>query len=555
MKRRSVRLLTVAAAASTAAGAALAVPGAAGAATGHRLAEHVLLLSVDGLHAADLATYVRNHPGSALAQVVSHGLDYTNALTPFPSDSFPGMVGQVTGGNPKTTGVYYDVSYNRALLPPGTTDCARATPGTAVHYEETVDRDPTRLDAGQGLSGLPGSILGMTGRPQTLLNPAALPVDPATCQPVLPHGYLKANTIFEVAKAAGLGTAWSDKHAAYDILNGPSGTGIDDLFTPEINSNADAAGNDWTAVNAYTQQYDHYRTEAVLNEITGHDHSGTRNVRTPAIYGMNFQSVSTAQKLPLSGGRPGGYDPAGTVPSPVLSSALTFVDHEVGSMLAALQASGERNNTVLVLSAKHGQSPTDTAALTRVDDGGVLDALNAAWAATRPGATLVAGSTDDDGMLLWLNDRSVAATGFAKAFLAGYDGTGTTTDGKAKATSYAGTPKAYHAAGLSTIYAGADAAAFMGVPASDTRVPDLIGIAQHGTVFTGGTKKIAEHGGNDLQDRNVPLVVAAPQLTGRMIGSSVETTQIAPTILRILGLDPQALSAVRAEGTQVLPLG
>jgi hypothetical protein len=372
---------------------------------------------------------------------------------------------------------------------------------------------------------------------------------------VLPHGYLTANTIFEVAKAAGLGTAWSDKHAAYDILNGPSGTGIDDLFTPEINSNADAAGNDWTAVNAYTQQYDHYKTEAVLNEITGHDHSGTRAVATPAIYGMNFQAVSTAQKLPTSGGQAGGYDPTGTVPGPVLSSALAFVDHEVGSMLTALQTSGELNDTVLILSAKHGQSPTDTAALTRIDDGAVTDALNAAWATTHPGTTLVAQSTDDDGMLLWLNDRSPAATAFARQFLAGYDGTGTGADGKAKATSYASTPKAYHAAGLSTIYAGAAAASFIGVPTSDARVPDLIGIAQHGTVFTGGTKKIAEHGGDDPQDRNVPLVVAAPQLTGRMIGSPVETTQIAPTILRILGLDPQALSAVRAEGTPVLPLG
>ena len=47
---------------------------------------------------------------------------YTHAQTPVPSDSFPGMVGQVTGGNPGTTGVYYDDTYNRALLPAGTTE-------------------------------------------------------------------------------------------------------------------------------------------------------------------------------------------------------------------------------------------------------------------------------------------------------------------------------------------------------------------------------------------------------------------------------------------------
>ena len=48
------------------------------------------------------------------------------------------------------------------------------------------------------------------------------------------------NTVFDVAGRAGLRTAWSDKHPAYEILNGPRGTGIQDLFTPEINSVADA---------------------------------------------------------------------------------------------------------------------------------------------------------------------------------------------------------------------------------------------------------------------------------------------------------------------------
>ena len=51
---------------------------------------------------------------------------YSSARTTFPSDSFPGMVAQVTGGSPKTTGVYYDDSYNRVLLAPGTKACATA---------------------------------------------------------------------------------------------------------------------------------------------------------------------------------------------------------------------------------------------------------------------------------------------------------------------------------------------------------------------------------------------------------------------------------------------
>ena len=115
-------------------------------------------------------------------------------------------------------------------------------------------------------------------------------------------------------------------------------------------------------------------------------------------------------------------------------------------------------------------------------------------------------------------------------------------------------PVTVSASGLKTVYAGAGAAAFTGVPNSDPRHPDIIGIAQHGVVYTGGTAKIAEHGGDDRQDRNVPILVVAPGLReGRTIGAPVETTQIAPTILRLLGLNPGELQAVRIEHTQVLP--
>src|SRR5450631_4416010 len=79
--------------------------------------KHVLLISVDGLHQNDLDWCVKNKACPTLAKMVNEGIAYTNAKTPFPSDSFPGMVGQATGGNPKTTGVYYDDGYSRGLIP------------------------------------------------------------------------------------------------------------------------------------------------------------------------------------------------------------------------------------------------------------------------------------------------------------------------------------------------------------------------------------------------------------------------------------------------------
>lgn len=146
----------------------------------------------------------------------------------------------------------------------------------------------------------------MTGKPQALINPAKLPVDPATCKPVYPDQYLKVNTVFDVAHQQGLRTARSDKHPAYEILNGPSGNSIDDMFAPEINSQAIGfrAGEDWTSANAATQEYDGFKVHAIINEIDGHDHSGREHAGTPAIFGMNFQTVSTAQKLLCPTGLP-----------------------------------------------------------------------------------------------------------------------------------------------------------------------------------------------------------------------------------------------------------
>ena len=99
-------------------------------------------------------------------------------------------------------------------------------------------------------------------------------------------------------------TAWSDKHPVYESFNGPSGNGIDDLFTPEIDSNAVEpngqpypGGIAWTGDDAATKQYDSYKVQAMINEINGYDHSGRYSVGVPAIFGMNFQTVSVAEKL------------------------------------------------------------------------------------------------------------------------------------------------------------------------------------------------------------------------------------------------------------------
>ena len=147
--------------------------------------KHVLLLSVDGMHQSDLAWYVRTYPHSALARLVAGGTEYTHAQTTFPSDSFPGMVAQLTGGGPGTTGVFYDDTYNHTLLAPGTLDCRTAAPGTEVAWTEAADRsqNPITLDAGQNipapaLTALPTNTLAQTLASCAGHHPAILKMTP-----------------------------------------------------------------------------------------------------------------------------------------------------------------------------------------------------------------------------------------------------------------------------------------------------------------------------------------------------------------------------------------
>src|ERR1700742_955145 len=353
--------------------AATARPGQPGGQYGRGI-QHVLLISVDGMHQSDLQWYVARHPGSAMARLAGGGTEYTAAQTPDPSDSDPAGTALIDGGDPKVTGIYYDDEYSHGVFPPGTTSCSGKVPGGDVIYDSPDDKlaaVPDLLNNGSGntfpsldeggsiypggVDKNPALIINLTPHPQSGLTPATYPVDPKTCQPIQPWDFVGVNTIFQVINQAGLRTAWSDKHAIYYSFNGPGSNGmsIGDLFAPEIDSQAvepngvpypdDGA---WTDDNAATKQDDSYKVQAVVNWINGHGHSGGGpKVGTPAIYGMNFQVVSTAEKLksspavligPNAQGKytlgpslPGGYMTVDgrQVPGPLLQSALSYVSN------------------------------------------------------------------------------------------------------------------------------------------------------------------------------------------------------------------------------------
>jgi hypothetical protein len=494
----------------------------------HRQIKHVLLISVDGLHALDLSNYVASHPDSSLAELSRHGVTYTNNATSSPSDSFPGLASLVTGGSPVTTGLWYDDTYNRALSPPAQTD-GLGNPGgncpgqigTNVAWDEAVDIDLTRLDAGGGL------------------NAKFLVRDPDRgCRTILPHEYLRVNTIFEVVRAAGGRTAWTDKHPSYEWTNGPSGKGVEDFYGPEINSIpvalpqfsgcapvpfADPAPDDgWTTSFENIKCYDQLHVRAVLNQIDGYNHDRTAKTGVPMLFGTNFQAVSVGEKLavdPVSGQK-GGYTDALGTPGQGLVGELDFIDQSIGRFVQELKAQRLYDSTLIVISAKHGQSPIDVTRRRGIGGG-------------QPAATIGAADAfdiSDDGSLIWLADPSLAPSVVATLAL----------------------PANQQALGIQEIFAGQSLRNKFNNPGADPRTPDIILKVNTGVIFTGGSK-LSEHGGFNEDDVHTALLLSLDGMDRAVVKTAVSNQQVAPTILRALGLDPNELEAVRKEQIHVLP--
>jgi len=499
---------------------------------------HVLLISVDGLHALDLSNYVSSHPTSTLAALSSHGITYTNASTSQPSDSFPGLASLVTGGSPATVGLWYDVTYNRALSPPAQTTSLPITGGpslcpsvvgTAMAYDESIDFNLTLLNGGGGI------------------NPNFLPRDPTkNCAPVFPHQYLKVNTIFEVVKANRGTTAWVDKHPSYEWTNGPSGAGVDDFYGPEINSNPVALpqfpgcspvpfvdntfDDGWTTDFRNIKCYDLLHVQAVINQIDGFTHDRSKRAAVPTLFGFNYQAVSIGEKLkngPLVANGPavnGGYLGVLGEPAPGLASELDFVDQTLGKIVAELKSQNVYNSTLIVICAKHGQSPIDHSKLHPIGNG-------------QP-ATLIGSSEafdiSDDASLIWL----------------------TSTDLTSKVVSLLSEPDNQQTLGIQEIFAGPSLANKWDVPGTgpgeDPRTPDIILKVNTGVIFTGGSK-IAEHGGINEDDLHTALLLSLPSFDPQTVRIAVSNQQVAPTILKALGIDPNELQAVQQEKIHTLP--
>jgi hypothetical protein len=526
--------------------------------------KHVLLLSIDGMHAVDFYNCAHGVAGvnggnpycPNLAALAQTGINYVNTTSSKPSDSFPGLTALITGGTPKSTGVYYDVAYDRSLDPPATTTgtglaggtCTpyAAPTGTTTDYDQGIEFDDTKLNG-----GAPGAALTEGGIAS--IDPRKLVRNPALgCAPVYPWDFVRTNTIFGVVHAAGGYTAWIDKHASYSVAAGPGGTGLNDYYSPEVDSGVvplpgvttaqgvscasipDPNGlASWTSSFQNIQCYDALKVQALLNEIRGKTHNGAAAM-APALFGMNFQSVYFGQSLNEPSVGAGGYLNAAAVPSAPLLSEIEFVDASIGEIVNALKDADLYNDTLLVITAKHGESPINTSQY--VADGANTPATLLGTLIPYSESPLNAtgiGATEDDVSVLWLAPGASLTAAL------------TILNNNAAAI------------GLGEIYYGPTLALNYNIgglgPGLDPRSPDIIVTPNVGVTYSGSTSMVGDHGGFAHDDTNVILLVANPVFTAQTVSAPTSTAQVAPTIVQALGLRPALLDAVRAEGTPVLP--
>jgi hypothetical protein len=546
---------------------------------------HVLLVSIDGMHVVDylncsrgISTVNKGKPYCPnLARLGETAVNYLDSSASKPSDSFPGLTAIISGASPRTAGAYYDVAYDRVLAPPTITTgngvaggtCTQGMPnGTRTEYDEGIDKNQQFVNGIDGISTVNGDG-GINS-----IDPLKLIRDPYNnCAPVYPWNFLRTNTVFGVAHAAGLYTAWTDKHPSYSSAAGPgNGKNLDDYYGPEVNSTVvglpkvmTLTGVDcstvrdplhtsaWDVSFENVQCYDSLKVNAVLNQIDGYTHNRGKKAPVPAIFGMNFQAVSVGQKVierdPVTKAvlATGGYlDSTGTPSAPLLNEII-FTDKAIGAWIDELKEQRLYDSTLIIITAKHGQSPIDsarylgianspndpltTSPATILDNGGCLPFSEA------PSNPTGIGPTEDDVSLLWLN-RSC-----------------TTADAVSLLRSMS--PTTNNVAGIGEIFSGRLLTTYFNSPGippdGDPRTPDIIVTPNIGVIYSGSTGKLAEHGGFSRDDTNVMLLVSHPSFARKTVTSPVETMQVAPTILKALGLDPGALDGVRLEGTQVLP--
>ncbi len=283
-------------------------------------------------------------------------------------------------------------------------------------------------------------------------------------------------TLFQAAKAKGLRTAFISKHPAYSILNGPTagGQGIDDFQGPEI---AEWKGTQST--------YDQMTFDILRAQI--------KSSTPPDLMGLYILAPSGAQKKIGQG-----------ITSTATLQAIKLEDDEIGQTVTALQDAGLYNDTVIIITADHGNTATPRN-IPEDGAGSIADFL------TSNNIAVIEGGHDDLYMT-YLKDSS--QTQAAVNLLS-----------KAENKEKFGVDRILTEADMKTLGA-----------APTNRTPDFVVIPTEGIVYS-NKAKAAEHGGISLADLNVQMIISGPGIKqGAVVSEPVKVQQIAPTLAQMLGL-------------------
>ncbi|CAL8462758.1 g2291 [Coccomyxa elongata] len=517
-----------------------------------KVVDHVLVYLVDGLHVQDLDNYIAEFPYSNIAALANTGTKYENYFLPPPTDSWPALATQITGGGPQTHGIIYESPYSRGLYPPGS-KCV-GNPGTVCDFSEDSNSPPTLLYGAK-------------------IDPSILPLNKsAGCTPVYPNNFITSNTMFSVATQAGLKTAWSDKAIQYTFVAGPGNpTDLSDRITDTNFPVIDYLINKKDIPSQ--MEYDLLHLDAVLSWIKGTYSNGTASDGKPwNLFGTSLQSVNAAQKsadtqvnnLPVANPTntylSGGYGDPNAIPNDPsknsaanpatntqiaaflnknnvnndqndwflaeVHAALAGVDDIVGQTVNALKDAGIYEKTAIVFGSKHGNSPINNTALVRVNFKDVITAINTAIAPAS-----VASSNADTGGYVWLTDSSPATV--------------------AKAVAALTTPAALAKFNTAQVLSGDQLTPILG--SNPDRVPDLFVVPKEGTLYSTSKTKVSDHGGEQSTDTHISLIISNPNFPKTVVTDTVSGAQLAPTLLDLLGLDYSQLTGVQVEGTKPLP--
>lgn len=390
--------------------------------------KHAVLIFIDGFRADLLDPELAPH----IAALARAGVRFANAEVGFPSDSMPGILGPLTGASPRGTGIPYDEYYDRHYK-------------LAIEITETVTVPP-------GLK---------------------------------PHDLLKVPTLFEAAKAKGLKTAFISKHIGYEVVQGPSGKGVDQLELPESAT--------WKGP---FKDYDAQNFETLMGWLgkDGADIAGIYAIA--ANYAMKDHGVAAAETR----------------------SAVSGIDAEVGKVVDAVKAAGRYDDTVFVVMGDHGDTDTPNAVASK-GDGSVVGFL------AEKGIKAVK-ITADDVMLAWLADSGQAR----------------------EAVALLDTPESKERFGIDRVL-GPAALKAMGDFADDQMPDFVLLVKPGVVYTKLPSKKMAEHGGAFDSDRRVAFAMAGPGVkSGAVLDAKVNIFSTAPTLAKLLGLSlPSATSPVLME--------